>query len=297
MELENILVPIDFSDFSKIALNFAVEIAERFNARLTVLHAVVLFQDDVDEEEKMQEYQQWLKAREKRIDDQMKMNTKSAGEHGIEVDSKIIRGISPGDVILDFINENNYDLIVMGTHGRTGLRHLFQGSVAEKVVRHSPAPVLTVHRSVKNYRLEKILVPIDFSVYSKKAADYGIILADNLSAQIDFIHIIEHDIHPSFYSAGIESIFEVDKDLKQRVIQNMKEFLEDQFPEDLAVNFIVKEGIPHKEIVEYAKDSSADLIVISTHGLTGLEYILLGSTTEKVVRWANCPVLTVKNVS
>lgn len=297
MELENILVPVDFSEFSKIALEFSLEIAQKFNSRITIIHAVVLFEDDIDEEEKMQEHEEWLKMREKRIDSQMRKNRTLVHEKGLKIDTKVIRGISAHEVILDFIQDNKFDLVVMGTHGRTGFRHLFQGSVVEKIVRLSPIPVLTVHRSVKDYKLERILVPIDFSMYSKTAADYGIILADNFGAKIDFLHIVEHDIHPSFYSTGINSIFEVDQNLKKRVIKNMKEFLDNQYPEDLSINFIVKEGIAHKEIVEYSKDTSPNLIVIATHGLTGLEYILLGSTAEKVVRWANCPILTVKNKS
>jgi nucleotide-binding universal stress UspA family protein len=297
LELDNILVPVDFSDFSKRALEFALEVAEKFGARLTILHAVVLFEDDVDEEEKMQEYEQGLKMREKRIHTQMDKNRKLAQTKGIVIDTKIIRGISAHEVILDTIQEHNFDLVVMGTHGRTGFKHLFQGSVAEKIIRHSPIPVLTVHRSIKNYNLEKIVVPIDFSLYSKSAADYGIILADNFGSQLDILHVIERDIHPSFYSSGIKSIFEVDTNLKERVVQNMKEFLDNQFPQDIKINFEVREGIAHKEIVEYANEISANLIVIASLGLTGLDYILVGNTAEKIVRWANCPILTVKKLN
>ena len=297
MEINKILVPIDFSSFSDKALEFALEIAERFKSNLALLHAVVLFRDDINEEQQLQEYEEWLKMHESRLTSHMHINKKKAAKREIEVETHILRGISPADVILDFLNDHNFDLIVMGTHGRTGLKHLFQGSVAEKIVRLSPVPVLAVHRSVTKFQVQKILVPIDFSSYSKEATDYAIAIAQNLNAQIDFIHVIEQEIHPSFYASGIKSIFQIDKGLKDRVIYNMKDFLADQISPDIQVNFLVREGRAHKEIVDYSKENNSNIIVIATHGLTGLDYILLGSTTEKVIRWANCPVLTIKRKS
>ena len=182
----------------------------------------------------------------------------------------------------------------MGTHGRTGLKHMLLGSVSEKVVRLSPLPVLTIHRSIPEFKLKKVLVPMDFSVHSKRAADYGFWLSKSFKASIELIHVIEQDIHPSFYASGIESIFQIDKGLKNRVIDNLREFVADQLPEEIKPEFQVREGKAHKEIVEYAKENDIDLIVIATHGLSGLDYVLLGSTTEKVVRWSQSPVLTVK---
>jgi nucleotide-binding universal stress UspA family protein len=294
MQLNTILVPIDFSEFSSNALNYAIGLSEKFRSKLTLLHAVVLFEDDVNEEERLQEYEELVRKREKNIDAQMKTNVQKAHQKGIPVESVILRSVSAADAILEYLNEHSFDLIVMGTHGRTGLKHIFLGSVAEKVVRLAPVPVLSVHRSVQNFDVTNLIVPIDFSIYSKNAADHAISIAKNFGAKVNFIHVIEKDIHPSFYATGVESIFQIDTSLKDRVIQNMKGFLEEQLTPDIGSEFIVKEGRAHREIVEYAKEEKADLIVISTHGLTGLEYLLLGSTAEKVVRWASCPVLTIK---
>ncbi len=294
MNFKKIVVPIDFSEFSDKALTYALQLAENFGAHLTLLHVIVLFQDDIDEEQRLEEYETLIKRREKRISEQMNVNRKKAHQQGIEVNTVILRGISAADAILDYLNENESDLVVMGTHGRSGLKHLLYGSVAEKVVRLSPQPVLTVHRSVQKFNLKRILVPIDFSAFSRQATDYALFLANRFHAQIDFLHVIEQDIHPSFYASGAESIFDVDPGLRERVLKNMKEFLADQLTKEINCQFHVSEGRAHKEIVEFSKENNTDLIVISTHGLTGLDYILLGSTTEKVVRWATCPVLTVK---
>jgi nucleotide-binding universal stress UspA family protein len=294
MKFQNILVPIDFSEFSSNVLNYAIGLAEKFHSNLILLHAVVLFEDDVNEEQRLQEYEEWVRKREKNINAHMKKNELRVNQKGISVDSVILRSISAADAILEYLNDHSCDLIIMGTHGRTGLKHIFLGSVAEKIVRLSPIPVLSVHRSVQDFRIENIIAPIDFSIYSKNAADYAISIAENFKAQVNFIHVIEKEIHPSFYASGVESIFQIDTGLQDRVIQNMQGFLEEQLNSDIKPRFMVKEGRAHREIVEYAKEEKADLIVISTHGLTGLEYLLLGSTTEKVVRWASCPVLTLK---
>lgn len=294
MKFQNILVPIDFSEFSSNVLNYAIGLAEKFHSNLILLHAVVLFEDDVNEEERLEEYEEWVRKREKNINAHMKKNELRVNQKGISVDSVILRSISAADAILEYLNDHSCDLIIMGTHGRTGLKHIFLGSVAEKIVRLSPIPVLSVHRSVQDFRIENIIAPIDFSIYSKNAADYAISIAENFKAQVNFIHVIEKEIHPSFYASGVESIFQIDTGLQDRVIQNMQGFLEEQLNSDIKPRFMVKEGRAHREIVEYAKEEKADLIVISTHGLTGLEYLLLGSTTEKVVRWASCPVLTLK---
>ena len=291
---KNILVPIDFSDFSDQALAYALHLAENFQSNLTIMHAIVLFQDDVGEEERLQEYEDWIQRREKNIHQQMIKNQKKGKEKGLQVESVILRGMNAADVILEYLESHTHDLIVMGTHGRTGLKHILLGSISEKVVRLSPVPVLTIHRSIKDFKINKILVPIDFSLPSKEAADQAIHFARFYEASLEFIHVIEQDIHPSFYASGIDSIFQIDKGLQQRVIENLHDFLADQLPPNIQTDFLVREGKSHKEIVDWAKNHEIDLIVIATHGLSGLDYVLLGSTTEKVVRWATCPVLTVK---
>lgn len=297
MKIEHILVPVDFSQFSEIVIHYAFQIALQYGARLTIFHAVILFQDDVDEEQRLDEYQQLLSLREERIAAQMKHHLDKGTQKGIHISTVIQRGISPSDVILEYLNTNQADLIVMGTHGHAGLRHLLLGSVAEKVGRFSTVPVLTVHRSVQDFQINNLLVPIDFSSYCKQSAEYAVSLAGKFNAHITFLHVVEQEIFPPFYASGIESVFEIDPDLDKRVVENMKEFLSEQLDNHLQTDFVVREGKPHKEIVDFAEENRSDMIVIASHGLTGLDYILLGSAAEKVIRWAKCPVLTVKRKS
>ncbi len=295
MEFKKILVPVDFSDCSNKALEYAILFGEKYGAELTLFHVIALFQEDVGEAERMQELENIVKKQEAKIRKEMSGSKEKVTSRGVSVHTVIQRGINPADTILEFLGENDFDLVIMGTHGRTGLKHVLQGSVAEKVVRLAPVPVLTIHRDVQKYDFDDILVPVDFSVHSLKAVEYATDLAKNFNSRLYFLHVIEQEIHPSFYAAGVTSIFEIDHDLKQRVIHNMEEFVGDYLDESLAAEYVVLEGKAHREIVEYAREKEMDLIVIATHGLSGLEYLLLGSTTEKVVRWATCPVFTVKS--
>ncbi len=289
-----ILVPVDFSPFSDQAVDYALHLSQAFDARMVLLHAAVLFHEDVSDEQRLQVYSQWAAEQEKKIFGQMSARKMLGVSRGVRIETAVVRGVSAGTAILDYIQEHPVDLVVMGSHGRTGLSHLLQGSVAEKVVRLAPVPVLTVHRSVKSFCLQKILVPIDFSAYCHRALEMAFSLCDIFQARMTILHVVEPDIHPSMYAGNVRSVFEVDPVLQKQIVENMQAFISPWGDECWVEEFVVLEGKAHKQIVDFASDNRMDLIVIATHGLSGLDYFLLGSTTEKVVRWAACPVLTVK---
>ncbi len=185
----------------------------------------------------------------------------------------------------------------MGTHGRRGIGHLFLGSVAEEVVRLAECPVLTVRKGDDLMPIaskKKILVPIDFSKHSKTALEYALKIAPTYNAKLQLLHVIEESIHPSFYAAGITSVFEVNAQLKTKSEQAIREMLEDLGESEIETDIFVVEGHASSEIIRFAEEKSSDLITIATHGLTGIDHFLLGSVSEKVVRMAKCPVLTIK---
>ena len=199
---------------------------------------------------------------------------------------------------MNYAREQEVDLVVMGTHGRTGLSHFLLGSVAEKVIRHVSCPVITLRydhgdlEAVKD--IKRIVVPIDFSAYSKQALGYAVTLAKAFQATLELLHVIEDQVHPAYYVTGDTSIFNIIPDLRERSIDAMKEFVEREIPKQIEHTFHVREGRTHSEIIKFAEEQNADLIAIATHGLSGLDYLLLGSTTEKVVRKAKTPVLSVR---
>jgi nucleotide-binding universal stress UspA family protein len=296
MEFKHILVPIDFSEFSDKAVESALHLAARYQAKITLAHVLLLYHEDVDEEIHFREYEEFIAKREARAQQQLQSRYNKAVSREIPVESVLLKGFAPADALLEYIKENSFDLVVMGTHGRTGLKHFIQGSVAEKIVRLAPIPILAVHRSIRRFEIRKIVVPVDFSAHSQLAVDFAVNIARKHNAKILFFHAIEQEIYPSAYGYDNGPIPGFDRNLYQIVLKNLREFVAVSVDDSLLEDCVVREGPAHREIVDFASEVNADLLVIATHGLTGVEYILLGSTAEKVTRLANCPVLTVKRM-
>ncbi len=142
--------------------------------------------------------------------------------------------------------------------------------------------------------IKKILVPIDFSDYSKKALQYSVRFAKNFNAGISLIYVIEPAVYPADFSMGQIAVPAADMDLHERAKEELQKLAESDISNDVEVEIILKTGKPFVEIIEAATDIDADLIIIATHGHTGVEHLLFGSTAEKVVRKAPCPVLTLR---
>jgi nucleotide-binding universal stress UspA family protein len=299
LELKRILYPTDFSPCAEQALPHAVALARRFGAELHLLHALILHGYDPNNPElSFPEPEQDLQERfSASVADHLSRLVKTQVAGQLVVHRVQRKGISAGQVILEYAGERDIDLIVMGTHGRRGLRHLFLGSVAEDVIRHAGCPVLTVHEQEKpqpEVEITRILVPIDFSDYSRQALVHAKGLARILGARLQLLHVIEQTVHPAFYSPGRESYLDLAPGLKADAKDELDRLLTESPGEAPEAELHVVEGHAHQQIVQFAVEHGSQLIVIATHGLAGLEHLLLGSTTEKVIRQATCPVFTVR---
>ena len=142
--------------------------------------------------------------------------------------------------------------------------------------------------------IKKILVPIDFSDYSKKALQYTVTFAKQFNAELCLIYVIEPVIYPADLSMGQVVIPQTEIDLSTKSRQELESLAKTEIGSLLKYEIIIKNGKPFMEIIETASEIDADLIIISTHGHTGVEHLLFGSTAEKVVRKAPCPVLTIR---
>ncbi|MBL1214088.1 MAG: universal stress protein [Ignavibacteriae bacterium] len=142
--------------------------------------------------------------------------------------------------------------------------------------------------------VKSILVPIDFSDYSKGALKYAVEVAKIFNAKMNLIYVIEPVVYPSDFSMGQVSIPAVDNNAYERSQEELKKLAEQEIDSSIEVEVIIKSGKPFVEINEYATENDIDLIIIATHGHTGVEHLLFGSTAEKVVRKAPCPVLTLR---
>ncbi|MCW8804632.1 MAG: universal stress protein [Ignavibacteriaceae bacterium] len=298
MKIKKILFPTDFSRCAEQALAYAVLLAEKYGAEIHVLHIVTLFEDQPSAiSEGISETEEMIRKLEDIAEKQLNKVVDSHGADDMKIIALSKRGISAAPVILEYASDNNIDLIVMGTHGRRGIEHLLLGSAAEEVVRMSPCPVFTVRetkQTIDTETVNNILVPVDFSDHSKNALRHASEIAQSYNARLQVLHIIEDTMHPAFSLTGKSSIFDlipgIENDCRKRTENMLKEIV----PDKVNSNVYIKGGRASSDIIKFAKENSTDLIVIATHGLTGLEHMLLGSVTEKVVRMAHCPVFTVK---
>lgn len=144
-------------------------------------------------------------------------------------------------------------------------------------------------------KIKKILVPVDFSENSKKTLRYAASFAKLTAASLYLLHVVEPTIYPSDFAIGQLTFPNIENDLRERAEAELGNLAKSDVLKALSVVTMVKDGIPFVESTAYAKDEEIDLIIISTHGHTGVEHILFGSTAEKIVRKAPCPVLVVRS--
>ncbi len=285
MKNVNILVPLDFSSLSLKALESAEVFAELFDGAITPFHSFIsmseLEMQDISSHEDMTADQQDL---EKKLVEKL---NKVAAKH---VDAKylnegLVRVGNPAEAIIDAAQ--NFDLVAMTTHGRTGFTRLIMGSVAEKVIRFAPVPVLVVEKSSRIKPLQKMLLTTDFSDYSLKAVPFAKSIAAASGARLDIIHVI------SFEQFGSIPQIQAATDTKKK---QMRELVEERFndmPDQVNSDVISTRKSIHEKITKIAKKGDYNLIVMATIGRTGLEYLRLGSTASNIVRHVENAVFTV----
>ncbi|MFQ5640261.1 MAG: universal stress protein [bacterium] len=295
--IKKILMPTDFSKNANQALRYAALLADRLRAELTLLHVVTLYQDDSnDPDYHFPDLKEIYGKLEKSAANNMDKFTHEFER--LQVNKVTVRGISPAEEIVNYEILNDVDLIVMGTHGRSAVGRFLVGSVTEKVVRHVSSPVLTVaHQEKEPYSLpeiKNILVPLDFSDYSKNVFQTAIKFAEVFDASLKFLHVVDCRVHPVYYVTGEQPILKTYPNLLEESMKSLQEFVRAEIPWHVPGEFYVREGNPHVEIVKFSKKEPTDLILMATYGLSGLERMLIGSTTEKVIRKADHPIFIVK---
>ncbi len=144
--------------------------------------------------------------------------------------------------------------------------------------------------------IHRILVPIDFSEYSKNALQYAIPYAVQFKAHLDLLYVVEPTIYPADFSFGQVGFPNIEEELRKRGTEELQSLLHSEIKRAVPSEATVRTGKPFYEIFEFAREKSIDLIIIASHGHTGVEHILFGSTVEKVVRKSPCPVLVVPSI-
>ena len=280
-----ILVAIDFSEHSHAALERAVAMARGGNTVLYLLYAypvplawaMEVPADLLDN----------LRAGAAR---RMEKERAALQAKGLTCEIHL-RAEPSSSAIVEAASEIHADLIVMGTRGRSGLKHVLLGSTAERTVRTAPCPVLTVRAGASvTERFETIVVPVDFSKHTDEVLAMAIDLAKECKGRIHLLHVYELGTAATTYGVPFPpSVWtEIEAAAEGRISQLGKRL------ESAGIPFTQQTATApvSDAIIEAASAHGADLIVMGTHGYSGLKHFCLGSVAERTLRHAGCPVLT-----
>jgi nucleotide-binding universal stress UspA family protein len=289
MEIQNVLVPVDFSPASQYAVDFAVSFARKFRARLTLLHVVesataLAYTFPVENDE----------AGKKRSDEVLgRLSAMLSPEDQDDLDLQIrIRSGSIETEIRSAIDDEHPSIVVMGTHHHRFIQRLLSGSVTEDMLRTQPVPVLTVASDAQPKTLSRILFATDLTESSQDGFTFALDLARTLGAHLLVLHAIEPV--PMSLGGGIPIVDtrQERKLLFDNAHRKLAELESEGARQKVVVRSEVAEGAASERILDAAAKSASGLIVLTIQNKGLVERALLGSTAERVVRDSPVPVLS-----
>jgi len=282
-----ILVPTDFSDLSLKAIKVANKYASIFDGSISLMHSHIPI-TELDEPYAIgmsskiyQEYEE--------IEESIRKKLNAISDEHIDKKFKgdvLVHIGNPAQSVVEVSEE--HDIIIMSTHGRTGFSRFLLGSVAEKVLRMSKIPVMVVENESDVGDFKNILVTTDFSENAVAAYPKALELAKKTGGSVDILHILSFDQFEDD---------ETDPSIKKIREQRMNLIEKEHFHElgDKVSSYtLVSDDSPHEAILKYTKSTPYNLIIMSTVGKTGINYLMMGSTTANVVRHVETAVLSVR---
>lgn len=290
--VRRILLATDCSEGAARAEEYALFLAASCGAALDVLH-VLEFQPGMDPELPVNRL--YLEELRKQAAPQLGALVARATDAGTAAAGHERVG-RPGERIVAWAKEQAADLVVLGTHGRTGVERILLGSTAERVVTLAPCPVLTVRGSRRDGpgrpAIRRILAPVDFSDCSLEALEYAVQVAKQFGAALTILHVAEPVAYGlDFTLAGAEQ----GRELRARWEVRLKDLAVLLERQGLPAEPLLSGGVPGDGILARACERACDLIVMGTHGRRGVSQLVSGSVAAAVLRRADCPVLTVKS--
>lgn len=322
---KKIMCAVDFSDFTDTILSYSVALCKEFDAKLFLVHVVIdvhtllkLNETSIDAEELQKGH---IRNARELLEDLVVQDLT------VEHEFLISQG-DPADEISRFAREQEADMVITATHGKSGVKRLLIGSVTEKLIKTLHCPLLVLHTREHDFisptgfemKMKKVLVGCDFSPDSKLAFDYGLSLAQEFQAELYLAHVVkptEHielkasdyiDVKPGDYvNWRSPDYFEMQQKIteeRREKINELRRQLERQLyfmvPEEsrnwCTPKTSLLDGEPYKELINYARDQEIDIIVLGIRGHTLWEKLLVGSTTDRVIRHSPCPVLAVRQM-
>jgi nucleotide-binding universal stress UspA family protein len=280
---KKILVAFDGSESSKNALRQAFKLANEEKCWITVTSVVPPYEGDID----LTGVKDIMASLRKPCEDALREAEKIA-----ETERALIKTVcEEGEVyerIVDLADAENCDIIVMGRRGKRRLTDALVGSVTARVIGHTQRDVLVVPRDT-NIGWKKILVATDGSKYSTVAVDKAIAFAKSYGGGLLVVSVV--DVPTEFYAEAPKAVEDMVKKAKQYTAAVKKQAAE----AGVTAETFVGESEAHTAILNLAKEQNVDMIVVGSHGRTGLRRLLMGSVTEMVIGNAPCPVLVTKS--
>ena len=291
LDINRILCPIDFSPFSDRALTYAMQIAEWFDARLHVLH--VCPRAPAELTTSLAEASRALTGRHLvALVDQHRVAA-------VDVETEVAEADNATDAILSCADRLDADLIVTGSHGRSGLPRVALGSVVETMLHRAGRAILVVPSHVDPARVaepsfDRIVCAVDFAAASLAGLAHGFAMAEERGSTITLLHVI--DMPPELAAHPLPATFDItaaridaEAQAHARVMQLIPHYAADY----CTVETEVLEGAASKTILRMAADRDADLIVLGVHGRSAFDLAFFGSNSKDIIRQARCPVLAV----
>lgn len=296
-KVTQILVPTDFSPPSTIACLLAARLANFLKAGVVIFHAIPRTDTHPEFGRPGKRTQvEFLDATRTQLQTWFEAVVPSELRGFLPVEFKVRVGV-PILGIAWAVRRSRADLVLMATHGRTGLAHLLLGSVTEAVLRHVAVPVLALRVGQGDHPLtevQRILWATDLSPVSERAWRYALTLADVFAAEVVLLHVVR----PAYLAGAADHLVPPASGWMERYLAPLESELERRRQAVEALGLRARRkvvmGVPADVIVAEAEAEQADLVVVGTQGRTGLSHLLLGSVAEAVIRKAPCPVLAVQ---
>jgi nucleotide-binding universal stress UspA family protein len=304
---KRILVPLDTSKLAEIAIPYAEELAMKLGSEVILIHV----RTPADTPDKP-EHRAYISKMAGEIEQHIKKSPSLPPGEKVKVASAIIGSPTiithPAEEILEYAEKENISLIVMGTHGRTGIRRWALGDTADKVAKSSKSPILLIRAGSdvpENVHLDTILVPLDGSKQSEAVLPYIESLASKLKTKVSLLNVIENAYHiiPTYDGAGYygaagimrvpytEEEVKPLKEVAEKYVKSVSEKLE---TEGIKTSYEIRVGSADDEIIKAEDEIHPDMVVMSTHGHSGFGRWDHGSIADKVLHHGNTPLMLVR---
>ncbi len=270
--IKHVLVPVDFSELSVLALRYATNLAKCAGARITVLYADPFLPPPYFTESGLEELKQQVATAKQQAETLLRQLVADQAGQVPGVSVRVDEGL-PADSIRQVASDSGADLIVMGTHGRSGVNRLLLGSVTERVLRETRVPVLVVRGDWNSSRIRRIVCPVNDSAPARRALSLSADLASCFSAALNVVHVKQPGTDGSIH------------DLCGWIP-------EAQRPVCTATELSSATDVA-EQVIALASESNADLLVLGARHRRFFDTTVLGANTIRMLRHAPCPVLAV----